>query len=74
MMGTKPDSDCAEAADEIERLRSHNAALIETVRASLCPYNGRATGVIVAECQQCGCTSGLMVREGRDGESPLAAG
>lgn len=50
------------AAAEIARLRAHNAALVETVRASLCPYNGRATGVIVGECQQCGCTSGLMIR------------
>jgi hypothetical protein len=54
--------EAGEAADEIERLRSHNAALVETVRASLCPYNGRTTGVTVGECQQCGCTSGLMIK------------
>lgn len=48
---------------ENERIRNHNAALVETVRASLCPYNGRSTGVTVGECQQCGCTSGLLIKD-----------
>lgn len=47
---------------EIGRLRIRNAALVEIVRDSLCPYDGLATGVTVANCQQCGCSHGLMIR------------
>lgn len=47
---------------EIERLRLRNAALVECLSASLCPYNGQATGVTVGECQQCGCSHGLLIQ------------
>lgn len=47
---------------EIDRLRIRNAALVEIVRDSLCPYDGRAAGTTVANCQQCGCSHGLMIQ------------
>lgn len=47
---------------EIERLRLRNAALVEALRDSLCPYNGQTTGVTVGECQQCGCSHGLLIQ------------
>lgn len=53
----KPHLDAKDA--EIERLRHRNAALVEIVRDSRCPSDGRAT---VGECQQCGCSHGLMIR------------
>lgn len=47
---------------EIERLRLRNAALVEALSCSLCPYNGQATGITVGECQQCGCSHGLFIK------------
>lgn len=45
------------SADEIERLRLRNAALVEVVREGKCPADDRCT---VAECQQCGCSLGIL--------------
>ena len=49
----------AEAAAEIERLRTRNAALVEALRSHNCLVDNRAT---VGECQQCGCTDGLLIK------------
>lgn len=45
---------------EVERLRDRNAALVEIVRDSPCPSDRNVT---VANCQQCGCSHGLMIRD-----------
>jgi hypothetical protein len=59
----------AEAKKEIERLLGRNAALVECLRGSRCPYDVRWT---VAECQQCGCTHGLFTRAIADEQLPHA--
>lgn len=58
MYATKGDLMAALRAEN-ERLRVRNAALVEIVRDSPCPSDGRYT---VANCQQCGCTHGLLTR------------
>jgi hypothetical protein len=54
------------ALAEVERLRGHIAALIEILRDKPCPYDARYT---IGECQQCGCSEGLLTGNERITES-----
>lgn len=45
---------------EIKRLRTRNEALLGLIEVAYCPVNGKAR---VRDCQQCGCSAGLLLKD-----------